>query len=228
MTNDLKLPGDPTPGWTLLIGGGEFSFGETEEADRFLLAHMPPGRKTIAFIPTASGSPDYAKHLGIWLQKLDPEVAVVNVPVYRARDLRRGKNLAAIREAGAVYIGGGVTNLLAETLRGSATEEAMREALASGAIVAGIGAGAACLGAWAADAHRVGSAIEGFGWLPATAIETAFDPERADTLRRLMSIPEIDLGLGIPSGTALAIAPDRRGTIVGEGQLAVVRKPGPS
>ena len=28
-------------GWIVLIGGGEFSFGDTEEVDRFLVTKMP-------------------------------------------------------------------------------------------------------------------------------------------------------------------------------------------
>jgi peptidase E len=48
----------------VLIGGGEFSFGETREIDEFLLAQMPPDRRSIAFLPTASGSAEYAQHLG--------------------------------------------------------------------------------------------------------------------------------------------------------------------
>ncbi|HVR44968.1 MAG TPA: Type 1 glutamine amidotransferase-like domain-containing protein [Thermoanaerobaculia bacterium] len=224
MTAPLTLPGKPSAGWLVLIGGGEFSFGETAEIDRFLLDHMPSGRRRIAFIPTASGSPDYARHLGSYFRQLDPSLEVVNVPVYRARDLRRARNLETIRSAGMVYVGGGVTNLIAETLRGTATEEAMREALESGAVVAGIGAGGASFGSFAIDAHRPGSAVRGFGWIPGAAVETAFDPERGDPLARLMSLTEVTLGLGIPVRTALAIAPDRSGTILGSGQLAVVRK----
>ncbi|HEU5161873.1 MAG TPA: Type 1 glutamine amidotransferase-like domain-containing protein [Thermoanaerobaculia bacterium] len=220
----LLLPGPPTPGWIVLIGGGEFSFGETAEIDRFLLGKMPADRRRVAFIPTASGSPDYAGHLGTYLRGLDASLEVINVPVYRARDLRRGRNLDAIRGAGLVYIGGGITRLLADTLRETPTEAAMREALQAGAVVAGIGAGAACLGAWAADQERPGGAVRGFGWLPETAVETAFDAEHSEPLRRLMSLPEIRLGIGIPRATALAIAPDRTGTIIGDGQVAVVRK----
>ncbi|HEY0789185.1 MAG TPA: Type 1 glutamine amidotransferase-like domain-containing protein [Thermoanaerobaculia bacterium] len=220
----LSLPGTPTNGWIVLIGGGEFSFGETAEIDRFLLEKMPAGRKRIAFIPTASGSPDYAGHLGAYFRQIDPSLETINVPVYRARDLRRGRNLDAIRSAGLVYIGGGVTRLLADTLRETPTEEAMREALAAGAVVAGIGAGAAALGSWATDQERPGGAVRGFGWIPGAAIETMFDPQQSEPLRRLMSLPEVSLGIGIPRGTALGIAPDRTGTIVGEGQVAVVRR----
>src|SRR6185436_9179429 len=89
-----------TPVQTLvLIGGGEFSFGETREIDQFLLSRMPADRRTVAFLPTASGSPEYAGHIGKYFQELDATVTTLNVPVYRGRDSRRQKNLAALAAA---------------------------------------------------------------------------------------------------------------------------------
>ena len=87
MTLSVKLA---TPVTTLvLIGGGEFSFGETREIDELLISRMPGDRRTIAFLPTASGSAEYAVHLGEYFRGIDPSVNVVNVPVYRGRDSRR-------------------------------------------------------------------------------------------------------------------------------------------
>src|SRR5688500_12947527 len=106
----------------VLIGGGEFSFGETREIDELLLARMPRDKRTVAFLPTASGSAEYAGHFGTYLHGLDPSVNVVNVPLYRGRDNRRQKNLTAILNAGMVYLGGGVTNNLAPMLRESPAE----------------------------------------------------------------------------------------------------------
>src|SRR6185503_7193495 len=102
-----------------LIGGGEFSFGETREIDELLLARMPRDRRTIAFVPTASGSAEYAVHLGEYFRKLDSSFEVINVPIYRGSDNRRQKNLDTILTAGMVYLGGGVTNQLLATIRES-------------------------------------------------------------------------------------------------------------
>ena len=44
----------PTAGWLALVGGGEFSFGETEDADRAWMEKVPPG--PVGFIAAASGS----------------------------------------------------------------------------------------------------------------------------------------------------------------------------
>lgn len=213
-----------TPVQTLvLIGGGEFSFGETREIDQMLVARMPPDRRTIAFLPTASGSAEYAVHLGKYFHELDASVTVVNLPVYRGRDSRRRKNLDAIAAAGMVYIGGGVTNALLETVRESATEVSLREAAAAGVVIAAIGAAASCFGAHTRDMRGSG-ALPGLGWLAHTIVETGFDPQNDVTLRRLMSLPEVELGLGLPPKTALVIGADGLVQIAGDGQLATFRK----
>ena len=68
------------------------------------------------------------------------------------------------------------------------------------------------------------SAIAALGWLANTVIDTAFDPQNDTALRRLMSLPDVRLGLGIPAKTALVIGRDGNAEIVGEGQVAAFRK----
>lgn len=206
-----------------LIGGGEFSFGETHEIDELLLARMPRDRRTIAFVPTASGSAEYAVHLGEYFRKLDSSVDVINVPIYRGRDNRRQKSINTILAAGMVYLGGGVTNQLLATIRESPAEMAMRNAAANGAVIAAIGAAASCFGTFARD-MRGSTALPALGWLAHTVIDTAFDPQNDVALRRLMSLPDVELGLGLPPKTALVIGSGGEGEIAGEGQLAAFRK----
>jgi cyanophycinase-like exopeptidase len=208
----------------VLIGGGEFSFGETREIDELLLARMPMDRRTVAFLPTASGSAEYAVHFGTYLRGLDANVNVVNVPIYRGRDNRRQKNLTAILSAGMIYLGGGVTNNLAPVLRESPAELALRDAAANGAVIAAIGAAASCFGTHARDMSGGTSALVALGWLANTVIDTGFDPQNDTALRRLMSLPEVTLGIGIPAKTALVIRRDGNAEILGEGQIAAFRK----
>ena len=208
----------------VLIGGGEFSFGETRPIDELLLSRMPRDRRTIAFLPTASGSPEYATHIGKYFREIDPTVETVNVPVYRGRDNRRPKNLNQILSAGMIYLGGGVTNNLLSTVRESAAELAMREAAQYGAVIAAIGAAASSFGAHAVDMGN-GGALEGLGWLVRTVIQAPFDPADDLVLRRLMSLPDVDVGIGIPPKVALAIGSDGSAEIIGDGRIAVFRKP---
>ena len=208
----------------VLIGGGEFSFGETREVDQQLIAQLPRDNKRIAFLPTASGSAEYATHLGKYFKTIDAEVEIINVPVYRPRDSRRRKNLDLIRFAGLIYLGGGVTNNLLATIRESGAEMAMRDAVTDGVTIAAIGAAASCFGTHARDMQHGGSALPALGWLDATVIDTGFDASDDTMLRRLMSIEGTRLGLGIPPKTALAIGGDGNARIIGEGNIAAFRK----
>jgi cyanophycinase-like exopeptidase len=207
----------------LLIGGGEFSFGETREFDLRMLERMPADRRTVAFLPTASGSVEYAVHFGAYLRQLDPAVEVVNVPVYRGRDSRRQKSLNTLLSAGAIYLGGGVATALLGTVRGTPAEMAIRDAAANGAVIAAIGAAASSFGMHALDPRGV-SSVHGFGWLAGTALQPGFAPTDDAGLRRLMSLPDVELGLGLPTRTALVIDGDGTAEILGEGQIAAFRK----
>jgi cyanophycinase-like exopeptidase len=208
----------------VLIGGGEFSFGETREIDEFLLRSMPVDRRTAAFIPAASGSAEYAGHFGKYLNGIDPTVETVNVPIYRGRDSRRPKNLTQLLSAGLIYLGGGVTNNLLVVLRESAADLAMREAAVQGTVIAAIGASASCFGLVARDMHGIAASLPALGWIANTVVDTAFEPENDTNLRRLMASPGTLLGLGIPAGTALAIRGDGETEIIGGGNIAAFRK----
>src|SRR6266550_1772026 len=180
---DLAVPAQ----LLVLIGGGEFSFGETREIDELLLRAMPADRRTVAFIPAASGSAEYATHLGAYFKQIDASIETVNVPIYRPRDARRQKNLDQLLAAGMIYLGGGVTNNLLAAIHESATDIALRDAAANGAVIAAIGAAAACFGTHARDMRGVTAALPALGWLADTLIDTAFDPQNDTALRRLMS-----------------------------------------
>jgi cyanophycinase-like exopeptidase len=224
MTQPLTLQLATPVTLLVLIGGGEFSFGETREIDEFLVRSMPTDRRTIAFLPTASGSPEYATHLGNYFKQIDPALQTINVPIYRGRDSRRQKNLNLLLSAGMIYVGGGVTNNLLATLRESPAEIAMRDAAANGAVIAAIGAGAACFGTYAHDMRSTASALPALGWLERTAIEATFQPQNDTMLRRLMSLPEVRLGVGIPPRTAIAAGRNGETTILGSDTVAVFRK----
>lgn len=221
---ELRLPLATEVTLLVLIGGGEFSFGETRAVDEFLISRMPHGNRVVAFLPTASGSAEYATHFGRYLEGIDPGVRTVNVPIYRGRDVRRQRNLDQVLSAGTTYLGGGVTNHITATLRESAAELALRDAAAGGAVIAAIGASASSFGSWTRDMLRGGAPLPALGWLPGVVIEAGFDPSNDAELRRLMSIPDVNMGIGIPARTALAVHADGSTEIVGEGTISVVRK----
>ncbi len=208
----------------VLIGGGEFSFGETEEFDRFILDKAPRDNRKIAFLPTASGSTEYGRHLGEYFRGLDPSTELESVPVYRSRDAKRAKNAERVKKAGIVYIGGGVTNQLVTTIAGTVVEAAIREVLERGGVVAAIGAAASAVGSLARSMLTVGAPIDALGWLPGVLVEAGVRGPSDRRFQMLMGSPKVSLGVGIPSGTALAIGSDQVGLVLGDGEIVVLRK----
>jgi hypothetical protein len=229
---ELRLPGR---GWLALLGGGEFSFEETLDPDRAwvakLLAAEPPALGPVGFFPAAAGSDDYARHFAVYLDEyfgLPSEI----IPVYRDRDARRGRNAERVRQAAAVYLGGGVTDHLLDAVAGTPVAEALAGKLRDGGVVVAIAAAAQCTGAVARSIVR-GDAIPGLGWLPETAVEPNFDPGHDRRLRKMMAAPGVRNGLGIPFGSAMLLGPEGAIELVGtvfrlegaDGDLEVLEAP---
>lgn len=222
-----RLPGD---GWLALLGGGEFTFDQTLAADRAWLAKA--GEGPVGFIPAASGSSDYGRHLTTYFgETFGREVEVI--PIYRSRDGRRGRNAERIRDCAAVYLGGGVPDHLLEAVAGTPAAEALAGRLAQGGVVAAIAAAAQCAGA-VARSIAGGKPMPGFGWLPRGVVEPNFDPGHDRRLRKLLALPGVAWGLGIPAGSAVLVGPGGRLEVEGtafyvegeEGDLEVLGETG--
>jgi len=210
------MPGDiqriPGTGWLVLLGGGEFSFGETEEADRAWVEKMPPG--PVGFIPAAAGSNDYPRHFAEYMKEaFDREVETI--PIYRSRDGRRGRNSERIRDVAAVYLGGGVTDHLLEAIQETPAAEALARKIADGGIVVAIAAAAQCAGRLARSIFK-GDLIPGFGWLPDGVVEPNFDPGHDRRLRKMLMGTGVRSGLGVPAGSAVLMGPDGLVELVGD------------
>jgi len=196
-----RLAGD---GWLALVGGGEFTFGETVEADRAWMEKVGAG--PLAFLPTASGSTEYGDFFTAYMKEgFDRPVDVV--PIYRRRDARRGKNLARLDGAAGVYMGGGVVDHLLEALVAEPALEHLARGLARGVVVVGIAASAQAFGVVARSIFG-GAPLPGLGWLPGGVVEPNFDPGHDRRLRQLLASPGVAWGLGIPAGSAVLLGPD--------------------
>ncbi len=203
-----RIPGD---GWLALLGGGEFSFGETLDADGAWEKKVAPG--PVGFIPAASGSSDYGHHLAEYLGQTFGR-QTETIPIYRARDARRGRNGERIATVSAVYLGGGVTDHLLEALAGTPAAEALAARLRTGGVVVAIAAAAQSAGRVARSIFG-GGVIPGLGWLPRAAVEPNFDLDHDRRLRKLAAEPGVELGLGIPAGSAVLLGPAGAVEIVG-------------
>jgi cyanophycinase-like exopeptidase len=198
-------------GWLALIGGGEFTFGETLDADRGWLAKLPPG--DLGFLPAASGSTEYCDHFATYAAaELGRKVAVI--PIYRRRDARRAKNVERIAVVSGVYLGGGVTDFILEAMQDTPAEQALRRKLAGGGLVVAIAAAAQSLGLAARSLMRRDS-VAGLGWLPGGVVEPNFDPGFDRRLRELMVWPGVEWGLGLPAGSAVLLGPEGETETIG-------------
>ena len=229
----LPIPGLDGTGWLVLVGGGEFSFGETLDADLAWLEVAAPG--AVGFVPAASGSQDYARHFADYLREglgrmvaeddpaadsttepgVAPGRALELIPIYRDRDARRGKNSERLGALPAVYLGGGVADHLLDALAGSLAVEALeRKWRQSTGVVVAIAAAAQCCGQ-VVRSIAGGTLVPGFGWLPGGVVETNFDPGHDRRLRQLVAAPGVQWGLGIPTGSAILFGPAGRIDVVG-------------
>jgi cyanophycinase-like exopeptidase len=194
-----------------LVGGGEFSFGETVDADRLWIEKTPPG--PIGFIPAASGSNDYPRHFAEYMREtFEREVEII--PIYRERDGRRGRNSERIRDVAAVYLGGGVTDHLLDAILDTPAAEALTRKIMEGGMVVAIAAAAQCAGRFARSIFK-GDLIPGFGWIPDGVVEPNFDPAHDRRLRKMLAGAGVTFGLGLPAGSAVALGPDRVVEVVG-------------
>ena len=216
-------------GWLALIGGGEFSFEETLDAEEAWVEKLPPG--PVGFIPAASGSNDYPRHFAEYMEEaFGREVEII--PIYRSRDGRRGRNSERIRDVAAVYLGGGVPDHLLEAIEDTPAAEALARKILDGGIVVAIAAAAQCAGRFARSIFR-GDLIPGFGWVPDGVVEPNFDPAHDRRLRKMLAGAGVRFGLGLPSSSAVLIGPEGRVEVVGtafriegaEGDIEVLEGP---
>lgn len=215
-------------GWIVLLGGGEFSFGETEDADEAWLEKTSPDG-LIGFVPAASGSDDYGRHFATYLQETFGRRVEV-IPLYRQRDGRRGRNAERLAAVDAIYLGGGVPDHLLDTLFETPAADAIAARVAAGGTLVAIGAAAQTLGQVARSLFG-GKLIEGLGILPAGAIECNFDPSHDRRLRQMMGHAAVTWGVGIPADSALFLGPTGEIEVLGtvyvldhpDGDYAVLR-----
>ncbi|MFW6136139.1 MAG: Type 1 glutamine amidotransferase-like domain-containing protein [Chloroflexota bacterium] len=209
-------------GWLVLGGGGSWRAGETGEVDAAALGWADLDRP-VALVPTAGMATPEAEALLEYYADLGGPQGYV-VPIYDAAGAQTGENVDLLEEAGLIYVADGPDVLgLVRAFRGSPALEAMARTFEAGAVVVGMGAGAAAFGAWIEDPGDGAGAEPGLGWLSGVVVAPRFEgAEEAHRLRHLLDLEPNCLGLGVPQGTALALGPGGEVENVGPGQVTVV------
>jgi cyanophycinase len=155
------------PGYILLEGGAEFGGRMAEPDQRAIELAGGPGAP-ISIIPTAAAPDRNHERAGAngvrWFRSLGAQ-QVAALPLLDRASAERPEIVAALRDSRLIYLLGGFTNYLGQTLLGSASWQAMLEAYADGAVVAGSSAGAMVLCQHYYDLEA-GQVVEGLSLVP--------------------------------------------------------------
>lgn len=191
-------------GYLLLEGGAEFS-GRMAEPDRRAIELAGGPDALITIIPTAA-APDNnhqrAGNNGIrWFHSLGAThvTALAVIDKASANDPRIA---AEIGQARLIYMLGGFTGYLGETITGSASWDAMLSAYESGSVIAGSSAGAMVMCQYYFDPGK-GQVVEGLGLLPNTCVLPHHNTFGKGWASRLTTLLPNALLLGIDEQTGM-------------------------
>lgn len=191
-------------GYIVLEGGAEFG-GLMSEPDRRAIELAGGLNAPISIIPTAAAPDNNHRRAGNngvnWFHRL----GATHVEALSLIDRPSANNpriAAVLRQSRLIYLLGGFTGYLGETLAGSASLQAMQEAYQNGAVIAGSSAGAMVLCQYYYDSARH-SVVEGFDFVPNSCVlphYNTFGKDWAGPLSQLL--PEVVL-LGIDEHTGM-------------------------
>ncbi|HLL78953.1 MAG TPA: Type 1 glutamine amidotransferase-like domain-containing protein [Ktedonobacteraceae bacterium] len=158
-------------GYLLLEGGAEFG-GKMAEPDRRAIQLAGGLDAQISIIPTAAAPDNNYRRAGNngvnWFRSLGAMrvdwIPVIDRP--SANDVQHANTLYRSR---LIYMLGGFTGFLGETLKGSACESAMRRAYEQGAVIAGSSAGAMVMCQYYFD-PGMEKVVEGLNYVPNTCV----------------------------------------------------------
>jgi cyanophycinase len=191
-------------GYLLLEGGAEFG-GRMRDPDLRALALAGGFDAPLRILPTAA-APDRnhvnAGNNGVrWFQGLGAR-DVVSVPLIDKASANDEAIAKFLREAKLIYLLGGFTHYLGQTLKGSLAWDATMEAYRNGAVIAGSSAGAMVMCQFYYDPYE-GKIHEGLNLIPNSLVlphHGTFGKNWAPQLTR--EIPRVTL-LGIDEQTGM-------------------------
>jgi cyanophycinase len=211
-------------GYLLLEGGAEFG-GRMREPDLRAIELAGGFDAPIRIIPTAA-APDNnhqrAGNNGIrWFQNLGAK-DVVSLPLVDKVSANDEKIAESLRSAKLIYMLGGFTGYLGETLAGSAAWDAVLESYQAGAVVAGSSAGAMVLCEFYYDLNQ-GQVVNGLNLLLNSLVLPHHNTFGKSWAGRLLEVPHVTL-VGIDEQTGMI--DDGRGkawSVLGQGAVTLYR-----
>jgi cyanophycinase len=190
-------------GYILLEGGAEFG-GQMREPDLKAIELAGGFEAPIRIIPTAA-APDHndqrAGNNGIrWFQSLGAK-DVVSLPLIDKVSANDESIAKSLREAKLIYMLGGFTGYLGETLKGSTAWQAVLEAYRDSAVIAGSSAGAMVMCEFYYDLNH-GRVVEGLNLVPNSIVLPHHNTFGKSWASRLLEIVAVTL-IGIDEQTGM-------------------------
>jgi cyanophycinase len=192
------------PGYLLLEGGAEFG-GLMSEPDRRAIELAGGPDAPICIIPTAAAPDNNHQRAGRngenWFRSLGARRVEV-LPLIDKTSANDPQIAAQISQSRLVYMLGGFTGHLGQTLANSASWQAMLTAYEAGAVIAGSSAGAMVMCQYYFDPGKA-QVVEGLGFVPNACVlphHNTFGKGWAGQLSKLL--PNVVL-LGIDERTGM-------------------------
>jgi hypothetical protein len=196
-------------GWIVLSGGGNITSADTGHVEAEALARIPAGGP-VAYIWAAGDIEAADRHLEALIDLGAPTGYLVDVLSEDDDSLR-----SELGDAGMIILGDG-PNLkqLRSGILGAALD-GMGQAYEHGAVILGIGQGAAVLGSFLDDQP-------GVGWVEQAAIVPGYEQAgQTERLRELLRKNPDAYGIGIGAESALALGPQGEVETWGKRQITV-------
>ena len=210
-------------GYLLLEGGAEFG-GRMREPDLKAIELAGGFDAPVRIIPTAAAPDNNHQRAGNngvrWFQSLGAK-DVGALPLIDKTSANDDSIATSLREAKLIYMLGGFTGYLGETLQGSVAWHAVLEAYAAGAVVAGSSAGAMVMCEFYYDPSR-GQVIEGLNLVPGSLVLPHHNTFGKSWASRLLEISRVTL-VGIDEGTGMLDDGSGTWTVYGAGEVTLYR-----
>lgn len=210
-------------GYLLLEGGAEFG-GDMRDPDLKAIELAGGFEAPIRIIPTAAAPDNNDQRAGDngirWFQSLGAK-DVTSLPLIDKVSANDESIATALREAKLIYMLGGFTGYLGETLKGSAAWNAVMEAYRDGAVVAGSSAGAMVMCEFYYD-PRQGKVVDGLNLVPNSIVMPHYNTFGKSWASRLLEISQVTL-IGIDEGTGMLSDSGQTWTVHGGGSVTLYR-----
>ncbi|HSN23590.1 MAG TPA: Type 1 glutamine amidotransferase-like domain-containing protein [Methylomicrobium sp.] len=208
-------------GYLLLEGGAEFG-GRMRDPDLKAMELAGGFDAPIRILPTAAAPDNNHQRAGTngvrWFRSLGAK-DVVSLPLIDRSSANDDSLAKSLRDARLIYMLGGFTGYLGETLKGSAAWEAVLEAYRAGAVVAGSSAGAMVMCGFYHDPSQ-GRVIEGLNLVKNSIVMPHHNTFGHSWASRLLEIPSVTL-IGIDEQTGMIDDGSRTWTVHGAGNVTL-------